>query len=188
MDNLGGIAILVIIWIVAAMFDKKRKEERRRRAAKSRVPTPIDFESVSKPEARDPSQLEGGLLEKVLRQFDPELADQALGKHRSAPNGEPEPQASRAASSAAPVAAVRGSRPAADDRAAETRAIIARRLKAAEARLGGRTAGDHAVFHDAIREPGKKAPKRVRFPDSDMRRAIVWREILGPPKAMTIDE
>ena len=189
MDNLGAIAVLVIIWIIGVMFDKKRKEERRRRAAKSRVPTPVEFESVvSEPEGRDPSQLEGGLLEKFLRQLDPQLADQALGKHRSVPKVEPEPQASGEASSPVPVTTTRGSRPAADDRAEETRAIIERRLKAAEARVTGRTTRDHAIFHDAIREPGKKVRKRVRFPTSAMRHAVVWREILGPPKAMTIDE
>ena len=185
MDNLGPIAILVVIWIIGAMFDKKRKEERRRRAAKSRVPAPVDFESVaSESEGHDPSQLEGGLLEKVLRQLDPEFADKALGKGRSLPEIEPAPQAS----SPVPVTTTRGSRPAADDRAAETRAIIARRLRVAEARVEGRTASDHKVFHDAIREPEKKVRKRVLYPTSAMRRAVVWREILGPPKAMTIDE
>ena len=79
MDNIGGLAVLVIIWIVGAIFDKKKKEERRRRAAGSSQPTPIEVESVSTSEGGDPSQLEGSMLENVLRQLDPQFADQALG-------------------------------------------------------------------------------------------------------------
>ena len=184
MDNLGGIAVLVVIWIIGAVFDKKRKDERRRRAAVKRVPTSIEVEPVSRPGVPDPSQLEGGLLQKVLRQIDPELADQALGRRPSLPKVESPTEIVVPA----PVLDVRERRPAASDRAAETQATVDRRLRAAEARGRGRTAADHAVFHESIREPVKKSRKRAAFPVADIRRAIVWREILGPPRAETIDD
>lgn len=186
MDNLGGIAVLVIIWIIGAVFDKKRKDERRRRAAAKRVPTSIEVEPVSRPGVPDPSQLEGGLLEKVLRQIDPELADQALGKAPTPAKVEPRPP--HRAPSQASVPDPRVPREEASDRSAEVQATINRRLRAAEARGRGRTAADHAVFHEAIREPVKKSRKRAAYPVADIRRAIIWREILGPPRAETIDD
>jgi hypothetical protein len=184
-DNIGGLAVLVVIWIVGAIFDKKKKEERRRRAAGSSAPTPIEVESVSMSEGGDPSQLEGSMLENVLRQLDPQLADRALGKRQSTANAELERQPSRPTT--APVAK-RAVRPEADDRSAATRATLTDRREAAEERTTGRADSDHSKFHDSIRKPEKVEPREDPFPVSDMRRAFVWREVLGPPKAETIDE
>lgn len=184
MDNFGGIAVLVLIWIIGAVFDKKRKAERRRRAAGKGVPTSIEVEPVSRPRVPDPSQLEGGLLEKVLRQIDPELANQALGKAPAQAKVEPIPRAS----SPVPGQGTAVRRAAPSDRSAESAAIINSRLRAADAHEKGRTAADHAVFHEAIREPQRKSHRRAAFPVADIRRAIVWREILGPPRAETIDD
>ena len=183
---MGGIAVLVVIWIIGAVLDKKRKEGRRRRAARSSAPAPLEVESVSSSEGVDASQLEGSMLERMLRQLDPQFADQALGKKRSLPNVELERQSPPA--TATPATMVRGERPQADDRRSSTEALIARRLRAAEARTTGRSDSDHVVFHDSIRKEKKVEPTKESFPVSNMRRAIVWREILGPPKAETIDE
>jgi hypothetical protein len=84
--------------------------------------------------------------------------------------------------------AKRAVRPEADDRLAATQATLAARREAAEARNTGRADSDHTKFHDSIRKREKVEPTEDPFPVSDMRRAFVWREVLGPPKAETIDE
>lgn len=68
-----------------------------------------------------------------------------------------------------------------DDEAA---AIAARRIQQAEARNRPHAMADHAGFDKAIREgePTASTPRRLSV--RGLRDALVWREILGPPKAL----
>ena len=192
MDTFGGIAVLVLIWIVGSIFDKKRKQERRRKQmAQQRPPLSIEVEPVgAEPRARlpDASQREGSKLEQVLRQLNPELAalaDQALTQARQQPATEGKPEV-MVRQPAEPLADARDD---GDDFMAKAERAIARRRMVAEEYSRGRTAEDHDAFHHAVRRPDEPEAKKGRFADAPtLEQAIIWREILGPPKAMTIDE
>ena len=194
MDNLGGIAILVLIWIVGAMFDKKKKQEKRRRQlAKQRPPPSIDVESVSaEPRARlpDASQREGSKLEQVLRQLNPELADladqaRAQSRHQTAAKPELKRRSVTVRPPAEPVVAANEGD---DDFMAKAERAIARRRAVAEEYSSGRTGQDHAAFERAVRRQDEPVAESIPAEAPSLVQAIVWREILGPPKAMTIDE
>ncbi len=190
MDNFGGIAILVLIWIVGAMFDKKKKEARRRKQQATAEPRPTLAESVlTEPPKRlpDASQREGSKLEQVLRQLNPEvaaLADQALAQrhHQTATEGEPETMARQPAEpfTAAPDDG--------DDFMAKAERAIARRRMTAEEYSRDRTAEDHDTFHQAVRRAPESEAKAPTDAPPTLEQAIIWREIIGPPKALTIDE
>jgi hypothetical protein len=60
-------------------------------------------------------------------------------------------------------------------------ALVRRRIAAAEARSGALTKADHKAFDTQIRqEPADHTAVR-RYTPAQLRDAIVWREILGPP-------
>ncbi len=156
MDNFGGIAILVLIWIVGAVFDKKKKEQKRRRQMAQQSPPPsIEVESVSaEPQGQlpDASQREGSKLEQVLRQLNPELAalaDQALAQSRQQTPAEHEPEVIMPQ----PVEPVLAAPEDTDDFMAKAERAIARRSNVAEEYSRGRTAEDHAEFHAEARRP-----------------------------------
>ena len=191
MDNLGGIAVLVLIWIVGTIFDKKKKQERRRKQmAQQRPPLSIDPEPVSAdPRAQlpDASLREGSKLEQMLRQLNPEfaaLADQALAQahQQTATEGKPEVTVRQPVEPFAPASEDE------DDFMAKAQRAIARRRLVAEEYSRGRTAEDHEEFHIAVRRPDKPVAESLSPEAPSLVQAIIWREILGPPRAMTIDE
>lgn len=63
--------------------------------------------------------------------------------------------------------------------------VVRRRIVAAESRNRALNAADHAAF-DQRRMKGevKAAAPVVRFPMQRLRDAFIWREVLGPPKAL----
>lgn len=70
------------------------------------------------------------------------------------------------------------------DRAEEAAAIEQRRIRAAEERDRAHSEVDHMAFHARIRT-GDAAPGAARrYTSSRLREAIIWREILGPPKGL----
>jgi hypothetical protein len=72
-----------------------------------------------------------------------------------------------------------------DDEAAQ---LVARRLAAAEARATPLTAADHRRFEQRIRqEPADKTATRALTAEQ-LRHAVVWREILGPPVSLRQEE
>ena len=215
MDNLGAIAVLVLIWIVGAIFDKKKKQERRRKQmAQQRPPLSIDPEPVSAdPRAQlpDASPREGSKLEQMLRQLNPEfaaLADQALAQahQQTATEGKPEvtvrqpvepfaaapddgddfmAKAERAMAQRSRVTVARDDT---DDFMAKAERVIAQRRIVAEEYSSERTAEDHDTFHQAVRRPPESEAKGPTDAPPTLEQAIIWREIIGPPKAFTIDE
>jgi hypothetical protein len=65
-----------------------------------------------------------------------------------------------------------------DDQAEQ---VIARRAASAASRAGGRTPADHQQFDQRIRqEPADRTATRTLTPQQ-LRSAVIWREILGPP-------
>lgn len=66
----------------------------------------------------------------------------------------------------------------------EAAAVAARRIRSAEARNRPHEAVDHASFDQSIRKPEQPVAARSRLNVQGLRQALVWREILGPPKAL----
>jgi hypothetical protein len=60
--------------------------------------------------------------------------------------------------------------------------LVRRRIAAAEVRSGAITRADHKRFDARIRqEPADHTAVRRRYTPAQLRDAVVWREILGPP-------
>ena len=192
MDGIGGLIVVVIIWIIGSVFEQKKKQEQRRRQARQVPPPAVDVEPVSaEPRSGrpDPSQREGSRLEQVLRELNPELADLAEQASRASRK---QPQARRRTYSERP--ARRAERPpviAAEetksDFVAKAEAAIARRRQVAAEHIRDRTDQDHESFHRLARREMTASVHPAAVPPS-LQQAIIWREILGPPKALTIDE
>jgi hypothetical protein len=68
------------------------------------------------------------------------------------------------------------------DDAAE--AIVARRIREAEARDRPVSLADHRQFDAKVRAKPEEAAGATRLTASSLRQAFIWREILGPPKAL----
>jgi hypothetical protein len=197
------------------VFDQKKKQARRRKQMAQRgPPLSVDPEPVSaEPRERLPgtAHREGGKLEQLLGQLNPEfaaLADQALAQARqqTATQSEPEIMVHQPAepfagalddgddfmAKAEQVMAQRSRGPAGrddvDDFVAKAERAIARRRLVAEEHGRGRTAEDHDVFHQAVRRRDEPEAKALSAEPPTLEQAIIWREILGPPRAMTIDE
>lgn len=66
----------------------------------------------------------------------------------------------------------------------EAEAIVQRRMREAEVRNQPHSGREHAKFDAEIRAPSDRAPAGPRFAPANLRQAFIWREILGPPKAL----
>ena len=135
----------------------------------------------------DGTQREGSRLEQVLREFERAL-DQAgsTGRPASLPLPEEEEVEERESLETEPevvsleqVVLRAPRREFTQDADAEQ--LVARRITAAAVRDSARTKADHAKFDIQIRqEPAEHTATRAYTPE-ELRRAVVWREILGPP-------
>lgn len=63
-------------------------------------------------------------------------------------------------------------------------AVVRRRIEAAEARSHALGAADHAEFHRRITASPTAEKRRAAISLSELRQAMVWREVLGPPLAL----
>lgn len=81
----------------------------------------------------------------------------------------------------------RRAEPAAIDFDDEAEAVIEERRRWAEAQAKGLTAADHRAFDAEIRKPAAKPVAPVPSRAHELRRMIVWREVLSPPVALRRD-
>jgi hypothetical protein len=66
----------------------------------------------------------------------------------------------------------------------EAEAVVQRRIQAAEARNREHQAADHRAFDERIRSAAAPVAGSTQGTSDRLREAVVWREILGPPKAL----
>jgi hypothetical protein len=191
--DFGGLVVLGIVWLLFNLLGRARGETRPRPRAGPQVPQP----RPNSPTARDPSlsdatQREGSRLEQFLRELERNL-EQAGGGQGRTPATLPVPplpddeDVEERDSLEVPERVVsletevkRPERVRYDqDSGAED--LVRRRIAAAEARSGAITKADHKTFDTQIRqEPADHTAVR-RYTPAQLRDAIVWREILGPP-------
>jgi hypothetical protein len=201
--DFGGLLILGLIWLVFNVLGRRKPDGTT--GARTRLPLP----PARPPQAGDATQREGSRLETLLRELQRTL-DQ--GEAAESPGGTRRPGAiagrlGRPADASLPAAedvedreslevdeevvslerdVARPERPhlSQDDTAS---ALVARRIAAAEARSGTLTRADHTAFDQRIRAaPADATAVRPLDPDQ-LRRAVIWREILGPPVSLRDD-
>ena len=135
----------------------------------------------------DGTQREGSRLEQMLREFERAL-DQTGANDRptTLPLPEEEEVEERESLETEPVVVsleqeVRRAPRREFTQDADAEQLVARRITAASVRDSARTKADHALFDNQIRqEPAEHAATRG-YTAEELRRAVVWREILGPP-------
>jgi len=147
----------------------------------------------------DATQREGSQLERLLRELGRTL-DQAgeQGKRptirtlppiRTPPAGKPAKKGESLVSTegqSLELDPARGER-AVEDLDDEAERVVEQRIAAAEANLRPLSETDHRMFDERIRqEPADKTATRTYTP-KQLRDAVVWREILGPPVSLRGD-
>lgn len=63
-------------------------------------------------------------------------------------------------------------------------ALVQRRIREAEARNTAFSAADHTRFHEKIKQTESKPAAGIGLTVTQLRQALVWKEILGPPKSL----
>jgi hypothetical protein len=135
----------------------------------------------------DATQREGSRLEQVLREFERAL-DQAgpAGRPASFPLPEAEEVEDRESLETEPevVSLERDVRRAPRrefTQDADAEQLVARRITAASVRDSARTKVDHFIVDSQIRQEPADHTATRGYTAEELRRAVVWREILGPP-------
>ncbi|HUQ16045.1 MAG TPA: hypothetical protein VM094_08305 [Gemmatimonadales bacterium] len=191
--DFGGLVVLGVVWLLFSLLGRKRGESGSRPRTGPQVPQPRPHPStVRDPSLRDGTQREGSRLEQFLRELERNL-EQAAGGQGRRPARLPVPalpddeDVEERDSLEVPERVVsletevnRPQRVEYDqDSGAEE--LVRRRIAAAEARSGPLRKADHKAFDARIRqEPADHTAVR-RYTPAQLRDAIVWREILGPP-------
>lgn len=200
--DIGTAVTLGFLWLLFSLFSGKKKyrEGPRPRPPQNRPPSDVTRQvqlplSVSPPSGgkaspADPTQREGFRLESLLKRLAQTL-DQSSGPLGRAPDVRlPSAEESEAGTSLETPArvvtrelpVVREERPPVDqDDQAEQ--VAARRIAEAEARSGPLSVADHRTFDNRIRQEPADHTATAGFSCKQLRQAVIWREILGPPKS-----
>ena len=178
--DFGGLLVLGIVWL---LFNLIGQGKGRPRTAQPPRPQPRPTG------ASDPTQQEGSRLERMLRELERSLEEVAEGRPTGArfPAPPEEEDVEERESLEEPEQVVsletevpRRERPAYDqDTGAE--AIVQGRIEAARARDRALGKVDHKAFDARIRQEPTDHTATPRYTPAQLRDAIVWREILGPP-------
>jgi len=182
--DFGGLLLLGFLWLLFNLLGKSRQQGGRVPGRRSPPP------SAAPPSRGDATQREGTRLEALLREFERALEQGGgtgpLGRPSSAPLPPAEEIEERESLETGPEVVslerevVRPERPhLSQDEGAER--VVARRIAAAEARSGPLTRADHVAFDQRIRPEPADATAVRPLTTAELRRAVVWREVLGPP-------
>ena len=191
--DFGGLVVLGVVWLLFSLLGRKRGESGSRARTGPQVPQP----RPNPPTARDRSlgdatQREGSRLEQFLRELERNL-EQAAGGQGRTPARLPVPalpddeDVEERDSLEVPERVVsletEVKRPqrAEYDQDSGAEELVRRRIAAAEARSGPLRKADHKAFDARIRQEPSDHTAVRRYTPAQLRDAIVWREILGPP-------
>ena len=193
--DFSGLLLLAFLWFLFNILGRNRSQPQ------GRPPLPRDpLPPAPRPGEGDATQREGGRLEALLREFERAL-DQTgqsgrpatpapqtgpLGRPAARPLPAAEDVEERASLEEEPkIVSLEEVRPrparvaVSQDEGAER--LVARRIESAHARSGELTRADHLAFDQRIRQEPADATAVRRPTPEELRRAIVWREVLGPP-------
>jgi hypothetical protein len=183
----NGLLILAALWFFLNLINKLgRRSQGLPRSPEPR--RPMDPRAL--PSALDATQREGNRLELVLREFQRELeeAEAADRPVRLQLPRDEEVEERETLEVEPEVKSLEGDVRRADrqrvDQDDQAEQIETQRIAAAAARDAPRSKSDHAEFDQRIRqEPADHTATRAYTPQQ-LRDAMVWREILGPPVSM----
>jgi hypothetical protein len=191
--DFGGLLVLGVLWLLFNLFGRARDEAGSRPRSRPQLPQPGPHPPTARgPSPVDATQREGSRLEQLLRELERNLEQAAGGQERTTvrlplPPAPEEEDIEERDSLEVPERVVsletEVQRPARVDYDQDSGAeeLVRRRIAAAEARSGALTKADHKRFDAQIRqEPADHTAVR-RYTPAQLRDAIVWREILGPP-------
>ena len=172
--------ILGVLWVLMNLFSGRKK-----------TPPP-----GSEPDERyqpdhsppDATQQEGSRLEMVLREFQRSLenAEASARRHAGEPLLDDEEIEERQSLESEPQVVsleqeVRRPAREAYTQDADADQLLQRRATAAAARDTARSGADHLQFDERIRKEAADKTSTRGYTAKQLRDAIVWREILGPP-------
>lgn len=157
-EDIGGLALLALIYGVAALVRKGQQAANRKKSLPAPRP-PVEQE----PQVG--TQAEGVRLEELLRSM-----DQLLGGNVKAPVPAPSPTAE-------PEIGV-------TDYDSGAEAVALRRRAEAETRNAAWTLADHAAFDKRIRTVAPAAVLARGPSVEQLREAFIWKEILDRPVSM----
>lgn len=161
---------LLFLGFLWFLFGVLRKGKLGRPAPQKRPPAPPPSPVPAPPAGTDPTQREGLRLETLFGDLRRGLDEVARTKGAKGAKDRPESGA-------------RPSREVVDQDEAAAQVETAR-IAQAEARSGALTNADHQRFEQQIRqEPADHTAVRQYTP-AQLRDAVVWRELLGPPVAL----
>ena len=191
--DFGGLLVLGAVWLLFNLLGRGRSEGRSRPRTGPHTPQPGSYPGGSGDgSTADATQLEGSRLEQILRQLERGLEEaggvptRAPTRRRPAPLPDDEDVEDRE-SLEEPEQVVsletevkRPPRVEYDqDSGAED--LLRKRIADAEARSGPRKRGEHVAFDARIRQQPADHTAVRRYNVAQLRNAVVWREILGPP-------
>jgi hypothetical protein len=192
--DFGGLLVLGIVWL---LFNLIGQGKGRSRSAPRPAPQPRPAGSS------DPTQQEGSRLERLLRELERSL-EQVADKQSGGGSRVPTPQRTGPARRPVPPATdeedveerdsleepeqvvsletevSRRERPE-YDQDSEVEAIVQRRIEAARGRDRALGKADHKAFDAKVRREVADHTAVRRYTPAQLRDAVVWREILGPP-------
>lgn len=176
--DFNGLLLVGFLWLLVNLIGRAKGGSRPKpRTLPNRPARPSD--GAGDPVEGDATQREGSQLERLLRE---------LERNMEAAGGLPEAEEIEDRTSleepeqvvSLEHEVVRAPRQQVDyDEAAE--GIERRRIEAAAARSGELTKADHMRFDNRIREEPADHTAVPKYTPAQLRDAIVWREILGPP-------
>lgn len=183
--DFNGLLVVAAIWFLVSLLGGGRQKKQVPQAVSKRPP-----DRPAQPGLPDATQREGRRLESVLREFERAL-EQAGPSGRSARTPLPRAEEVEDGESLEMEPEV-GSletevrrevrRPVDQDDEAEQ--VAARRIKAAAARDQVRSKADHAEFDKRIRQEVADKTATPGYTTQQLRDAVIWREILGPPVSL----
>ena len=177
--------VLGVLWLLLNLFSGKKKKSPPPNAPR-REPRP-----PSEPSAPDATQREGSRLERVLREFERALDEAETGPigRRGQPLPDDEDVEERESLEREPVIVsleqeVRRAPRREFTQDADAESLVKRRIAAAAVRDTARSKTDHLAFDQQIRQEPADHTATREYTTEQLRHAVVWREILGPPVSL----
>jgi hypothetical protein len=176
--DFDAVLVLGALWFIINLISGLKRKSQPPAEPPARDPVrPVEW---SQPDA---TQREGSRLEQVLREFEraleqgkgPEYLEEGV-EERESLEVEPEVVTLEREVRRAPR------REFTQDEGAEQ--LVARRITAAAVRDSARTKADHVQFDSQIRQEPADHTATRRYTAQELRHAVVWREILGPPASL----
>ncbi len=195
--DFGGLLVLGILWVLFNLLGR----------GKASQPAPRNLPQPGTPPPRpsgaaDPTQQEGSRLEQLLRELERNLGEvagtQTAGGPRLPSPRRPSVPADQGPAGEEDDVEERGSLEEPErvvslehevhravrvdvDQEAQGELIARRRVEHARARDRALNRADHKAFDAKIREEPADHTAVRRYTQAQLREAIVWREVLGPP-------